>query len=246
MDVNKNSYVLGFAVTVTAAASAVLAVAANALRPAQEAAKLFDRQKNIMLAAGLLHEGDARPRQELEELYKTRFAEHVVELGSGEMVDQKFTAATLAAVKDATERAKYAVVYESKDPAGKTDSWILPVSGRGLWSTLYGFLALDASGGTVKGLTFYEHGETPGLGGEVDNPKWKAKWPGKSIYDQKGELIGVRVKKGQVNPALEVEQRHYVDGLSGATITCNGVTALIKKDLTAYKAFLSKARAKRG
>lgn len=246
MDINKNSYVLGFAVAVTAAASTLLAVAANALRPAQEAAKLFDRQKNIMMAAGVLLEGDVRPRKELEDLYKVRFAEHVVELATGDLVDQKFTAASLAAVKDAKERAKYSVIYESKDSAGKTEAWILPVSGRGLWSTLYGFLALDASGSNVKGLTFYEHGETPGLGGEVDNPKWKAKWPGKSVYDEKGELFGVRVKKGQVDPTVAVEQRHYVDGLSGATITCNGVTALIKKDLTAYKPFLDKARSKRG
>jgi Na+-transporting NADH:ubiquinone oxidoreductase subunit C len=244
MDINKNSYVLGFAVAVTAAVSAVLAVAATALRPTQEAAKLYDRQKNIMMAAGLLQEGDPRPRTEIEALYRERFAEHVIDLGTGELADDKHKVADLADIKDPKERAKWGVAYEAKDAAGKTEAWVLPVAGKGLWSILYGFLALDAAG-IVKGITFYEHGETPGLGGEVDNPKWKAMWPGKSIYDDKGELFGVRVKKGKVDPNVAVEKRHYVDGLSGATITANGVTNLIKKDLNTYKAFLAKVRAKR-
>ncbi|MEZ5963259.1 MAG: NADH:ubiquinone reductase (Na(+)-transporting) subunit C [Planctomycetota bacterium] len=242
MDINKNSYVLGFAVVVTSAVSALLAVLSAALKPTQEAAKEFDRQKNIMLAAGLLQDGDTRPRAEIEKVFETRFKPHVVELQSGAMVDDKYTPATLKAVKDAAERGRYRDVYEAVDEAGKTSAWVLPVSGKGLWSILYGFLALDASGRTVKGITFYEHGETPGLGGEVENPEWRAKWPGKTIYDDQGDLVSVKVKKGKVDPNVAAERAHYVDGLSGATITSNGVTALVKKDLTAFQPFLERIR----
>lgn len=242
MDINRNGYVLGFAVGVTAAVSAVLAVAAAALKPTQEAAQKYDRQKNIMLAAGLLQEGDARPRPEVEALYAARFKEHVVDVTTGELADAKYKPDDLGAIKDAAERARYRPIYEATDEQGKTSAWVLPISGKGLWSILYGFLALDAGGQTVKGITFYKHGETPGLGGEVDNPKWKANWPGKSIYDEKGEIYGVRVKKGKVDPAIAIEKRHYVDGMSGATITGNGVTVFVKHDLETFKPFLSKLK----
>lgn len=244
MDTSKNSYVLAFAVGITAGVSMLLAVAANALRPTQEAAQQYDRQKNIMLAAGLLQEADPRPRKEIEEVYKTRFKEHVVDLTTGEFADAKYKPSDLGGIKDAAERARYRDVYESTDEQGKTAAWVMPISGKGLWSILYGFLALDASGATVQGITFYKHGETPGLGGEVDNPKWKAMWPGKSIYDDKGEVYGVRVKKGKVDPNIAVEKRHYVDGMSGSTITGNGVTDFVKRDLKAFKLFLDRLKAK--
>jgi len=240
MDVNRNSYVLGFAIAVTSAVSALLAVLATALRPAQEAAKEFDRQKNIMMAAGLLTEGDRRPRAEIEAMYATRFKPHVVELATGAFADDQYTPTTLKQVKDTKVRDRYREVYEAVGEDGKTEAWVLPVSGKGLWSILYGFLALDATGKVVKGVTFYEHGETPGLGGEVDNPEWKAEWPGKTIYDEQGHLVGVKVKKGKVDPGVPVERAHYVDGLSGATITSNGVTALVKKDLEAFQPFLER------
>ncbi|HLU40496.1 MAG TPA: NADH:ubiquinone reductase (Na(+)-transporting) subunit C, partial [Planctomycetota bacterium] len=213
-----------------------------ALRPAQAAAREFDRQKNIMAAAGVIQEGDPRPRPELEAVYRERFREHVVELATGELVDDRYKPADLRQLKDARERARYSEVYEALGEDGSTIAWVLPVSGKGLWSILHGFLALDGDGRTVRGITFYEHGETPGLGGEVDNPDWKALWPGKHIYAESGELYGVRVKKGKVNPDNPVEARHYVDGLSGATITGNGVTALVKNGLVAFQPFLEKIK----
>ena len=113
---------------------------------------------------------------------------------------------------------------------------ILPIYGKGLWSTLYGFIAVDADGQTIRGITFYEHGETPGLGGEVENPAWKALWPGKSAFSAeeiKGSSLDhlptpiIQVAKGQVTSET-VQAEHKVDGLSGATITSNGVTALVR------------------
>ena len=101
---------------------------------------------------------------------------------------------------------------------------VVPIEGYGLWSTLYGYLALETDGRTVRGITYYSHGETAGLGGEVDNPRWKAKWPGRLAFGADGKPA-LRVKKG---PAGDPESDPYqVDGLSGATITSNGVTNML-------------------
>jgi len=123
-------------------------------------------------------------------------------------------------------KARYAPVYLVQDK-GKVQKIILPVSGLGLWSTLYGFVALDARDlNTIRGLVFYEHGETPGLGGEVDNPNWQALWDGKKAYGEDGK-VKIEVIKGQVDPNRP-EAQYQVDGLSGATLTSRGVDLMLK------------------
>ena len=122
-------------------------------------------------------------------------------------------------------RARYATVY-LVEQQGEIERIVLPVHGYGLWGTLYGFMALEGDANTVIGLGFYEHKETPGLGAEVDNPKWKAMWPGKQIYDAQGQ-VAVAVVKGGVNPASKTAI-HGVDALSGATLTSNGVHNLLR------------------
>jgi Na+-transporting NADH:ubiquinone oxidoreductase subunit C len=238
MNVNSNRYVLGFTILVCVVISAALAVTANALKPIQAAAAEFDRQKNVMLAAGLIEEGDPRPRAELEQLFRDRVVEQVVDLQTGK-VDPQRRVADLAAIKDPAERARYRAVAIAKDEQGREQAFVLPIAGRGLWSTLYGYLALEHDANRVRGITFYKHGETPGLGGEVDNPRWKASWHGKTILDEQGNLVSVTVKKGKVDPALPYEKQHMVDGLSGATITSNGVSKFVKADLEAFRGFLA-------
>ena len=101
----------------------------------------------------------------------------------------------------------------------------MPVRGYGLWGSLYGFLALEGDGNTVAGLGFYEHKETPGLGGEVDNPRWKSLWPGKQVYSN-GE-VELTIMKGAVDPSSPGYE-YKVDGLSGATLTTRGLDNLVK------------------
>ena len=127
------------------------------------------------------------------------------------------------------------------EPEGKIQSVVLPIRGYGLWSTLKGFVAIDAlslsenpSTAVVRGLTYYSHRETPGLGGEVDNPAWKDKWPGRTIFDREWN-VKLRVVKSP-------EASHDVDALTGATITSNGVSNMIEFWLGAdgYGPFLKK------
>jgi Na+-transporting NADH:ubiquinone oxidoreductase subunit C len=129
-------------------------------------------------------------------------------------------------------RSKFALVYlvmEGQD----VRYIILPVSGYGLWSTMYGYLALESDATRIVGLRFYQHAETPGLGAEIDNPNWVAQWPGKYVYDRKGnpaiEVIRGKVATDSVTRASprRGDPRYQVDGLAGATLTGNGVTYML-------------------
>lgn len=235
MNTNSNAYVMGFAVTMCVAVSAVLATLASALKETQAAAAEFDRQKNVMMAAGLIQAGDTRSREDLEALFRERITEVTVDTETGAKVEG--TAAEVSE-KRKEDPLRYRVVGTSKDDDGAVDTIILPVSGKGLWSTIYGYIALESDKDHVRGITFYKHGETPGLGGEVENPQWTGQWVGKSIRRDDG--IGVIVKKGKVDPGVAKEKAHYVDGLAGATITSNGVTKFVERDLRSFEAYLSK------
>jgi Na+-transporting NADH:ubiquinone oxidoreductase subunit C len=205
------------------------------LQPVQEVNKALDRKRNILAAAGMLVEGKS-----VEEQF-AQVTTRVVDLRTGKFTDavdpdkydQRKAAKDPSSSEKLTDeqdlanisrREDYAVVYVVENSAGEIDKIILPVRGYGLWSTLYGFIALESDANTVAGLGFYEHGETPGLGGEVDNPRWKAMWPGKQVY-REGE-VAVGLVKGTVDPASS-NADWQVDGLAGATLTSRGVSNLL-------------------
>lgn len=216
--------------------SIVVSMAAVLLRPMQEANQALDLKRNILEAAGLLGEGGS-----VEEQFE-KIAVRVIDLSTGmftEDIDPD-TFDQLGSLKDSSQSSElakaddlakisrkenYSLVYLVQNDT-QVERIILPVRGYGLWSTLYGFVALEADANTIIGLTFYEHGETPGLGGEIDNPNWKALWTGKKVYDDNG-LLQIEVIKGIVNQA-DAAAIHQVDGLSGATLTSRGVNNLVK------------------
>lgn len=238
----KNSVVstLLVALVLCIVCSIFVSTAAVILKPSQEKNKALDRKKNILLAGGLLKEGQQVNVSEVDSLYQS-IKEVFIDLKTGELetsrpidsFDEKKESKSpdSSYVFDAAEGegevrkiAKKAVVYNVMNE-GELDSIILPVKGKGLWSTLYGFLCLDKDTRTVVGLTFYEHAETPGLGGEIDNPNWKALWPGRKVLNENYE-IDFAVLKGRAGPVEETP--HKVDGLSGATITSRGVSTMIR------------------
>ena len=216
--------------------SILVSTAAVTLKPLQEDNKLLDKQRNLLQVSGLFQKGKS-----IEELF-TPIEAKVVDLSTGEYVtgidpdryDQREAArdpdrsVAIPSEKDAAKirrRAKYASVYLVKKN-NEVDRIILPIHGYGLWSTLYGFLVLEKDGNTVFGLQFYEHGETPGLGGNIDNQNWREQWKGKLVYgDSKAPII--EVARARV-PDGDPETRFKVDGLSGATITGQGVTNLLR------------------
>ena len=235
MNTNSNSYVMVFAVGMCVTVGSVLASLNTVLKETQAAAAEFDRRKNVMIAAGLIARDTDQSREDLEQVFDERVVEVTVDTATGEVVADAEEADRLRE----EDPLQYRKVGTAKNDEGVVDTIILPVSGKGLWSTIYGYIALKADKKEVRGITFYKHGETPGLGGEVENPEWTAKWAGKLIRDADDTLVGIEVKKGEVDPGNEREKNHCVDGLAGATITCNGVTAFIKKDLTTFDKYLS-------
>jgi len=226
--------------------SIVVASSVVLLKPVQEKNKALNLKSNILAAAGILNDGASA--QEIETAFSAIEA-RIVDLETGEYVDPSAVGRDEAIKYDQRKaskdpklsdripadediasikrRVRYAKVYLVKEK-GDVKTIILPVSGYGLWSTLHGFLALEGDANTVVGLGFYEHAETPGLGGEVDNPRWKANWPGKKVYDlDESDKPQLHLVKGSVDRS-HPDSKYMIDGLSGATLTSRGVTNLIQ------------------
>jgi len=242
------SKVLTVAISLCLVCSVVVSSAAVLLRDAQNANKSLDKKRNILAAAGLLKEEVG-----VEEQFESVDVK-VIDFNSGTFTDAvepssydqrkaaKDPSMSVEVADDAdiakiNRQADYGLVYIINGEQG-IDKVILPIKGYGLWSTLYGFIALESDLNTVAGLGFYEHGETPGLGGEIDNPLWKAKWPGKKVYED-GD-VELSVIKGEVDTA-SADAQYKVDGLSGATLTTKGVDNLVKYWMgdAGYAKFLS-------
>ncbi|MBU2885140.1 Na(+)-translocating NADH-quinone reductase subunit C [Gilvimarinus agarilyticus] len=232
--------------------SVVVSTAAVLLRPVQEKNKSLDFKRNILAAAGLADEASS---QGVEVVFSDRVKTRAVNFDKGTFTDEVAVAEydqrkaskdparseDLTADQDLAKigsRENIGLVYMIEGDSG-LETLVLPIRGYGLWSTLYGFMALDSDLNTVVGLGFYEHGETPGLGGEVDNPAWKALWEGKEVYGDDGDAQ-LNVIKGMVD-ANTPNAEHKVDGLSGATLTSRGVGNLVQFWLgeNGYKTFLA-------
>ncbi|HJN74358.1 MAG TPA: Na(+)-translocating NADH-quinone reductase subunit C [Myxococcota bacterium] len=236
-------YTVGFAAVVCLIASLFVSGSAVALKDRQEANKAADKQKKVLVVAGFLDES-ARPKptnEQVQQLFDDNISSRVVDMNTGEYADDAVDLATYDARRAAKDPSlsfeveensakiarvpNHAVIYEVVDSSGELDKVILPIHGPGLWSTLYGFLAVDADGNTIEGITFYEHAETPGLGGEVDNPSWKENWVGRKVYDASGE-VAIHVIKGKAGKPDAAP--YEVDGLSGATLTAIGVNKTLE------------------
>lgn len=229
------SYIFTVAFAVCLVCAIIVSTAAVALRPIQVKNKEQDFKRNILAAAGLMEDG--KTVEELFEQVETR----LINIETGEFSDEfdvdsfdpvkatsdpsiTQTLGSSADIASIKRRENYTEVYLVRGDSGELETLILPIRGYGLWSTLWGFIALEDDLNTVVGLGFYSHAETPGLGGEVDNPKWKSQWPGKKVADASGDVEITVTKGGQADP----NDPYEVDGLSGATLTTNGVDNLVK------------------
>jgi len=238
--VSSNKESLGGIVSVALAlcvvCSIVVSAAAVVLKPAQEVNKTRDLKRNILMAAGLydagltIEEQFQRVDSRVVDISTGQYATDIDPEGFDQRAAAKDPATSVALDSDADianiiRQSRYAMVYLVNDEAGDLSKVILPVHGYGLWSTLYGFVALESDGNTIAGLGFYEHKETPGLGGEVDNPRWKDLWKGKQVY--RDGAVAISVVKGSVDQGSDAAN-WQVDGLSGATLTSRGVSNLVQ------------------
>lgn len=224
---------VGVVVAVCLVCSIVVSGAAVGLRQIQQANKELDKQTNILTAAGLYKAGMSS--DEIRSTYDDNIERRYVDLKTGEFTEQPAPDYDMYKAAKQTEmsqkvvnsnvgfqrRANVASVWLVKDDSGEVNRVIMPVHGSGLWDLMYGFLAVDADGKTIRELIYYQQAETPGLGGEVQNPNWQEKWDGKKLYKD-GE-VAIDVTKG-ANPTDPYE----IDALSGATLTSNGVENTIQ------------------
>ena len=249
-DKERPSQVLLVATLVCVVCALLVSGAVVALRPIQDRNALLARQRNVLEVAGLYRPGEPVAAQ------FGRIEAHVVDLASGEYVAGgdavRFDIAKTARDPKASEsvpaeqdvarihrRPLQMPVFLVRGDAG-IETVILPVHGYGLWSTMYAYVALDGRGERVKGVTFYSHAETPGLGAEIENPRWRASWVGKRLFDADGR-VAFDIAKGAA-PAGAAD--FHVDALSGATLTSNGVENMIHYWLgeQGYGPFLARLR----
>jgi len=227
---------VGVVVAVCLVCSIVVSGAAVGLRQIQQANKELDKQTNILTAAGLYEMGMSSDT--IRDTYENKVERRYVDLDTGEFTEKpggdgaeydmykaaKQTEMSKRVVNSNVgfqRRANVASVWLVKDDNDTVTRVIMPVHGSGLWDLMFGFLAVDADGETVRELIYYQQAETPGLGGEVQNPNWQAKWDGKKLY--KDGDVAIDVTKG-ANP----DDPYEVDALSGATLTSNGVQNTIR------------------
>jgi Na+-transporting NADH:ubiquinone oxidoreductase subunit C len=240
VQVDSPRYTMLFAAAVCVVCSLAVAASTVLLQERQRANQFLYLQKNVLQATGLTPAGARVANDEVVRLFEERVRVRLVDLRTGEYVEHpdgdprrydqrrarsdpaqsRAAPPNPAQIKRLPNLATIYLVVEDEQPV----QVVIPIEGIGLYGTLYGFLALDRDIKTVRGLAFYENRETPGLGGEVDNPKWRALWPGRKAFDEQW-LPRIALAKGPAGPPDQ--DPHRVDGLSGATITSNGVSRML-------------------
>lgn len=227
------------ALSLAVVCSVVVSVTAVMLQPIQTRNATMNRNRNVLLAA---HENNSNAStKESFKNIRTGF----VKLGTPNFTESDEVSKFYSNFQQLSSSPETSVdvpgdlpsigyptvpermpAYVFQDDNGNISKVVIMVYGKGLWSTLYGFLSVKSDGITVEGLTFYQQGETPGLGGKVENKSWKQQWNGKKLYGNSGD-VRISVIKGTVDKTAS-DAKYKVDGLSGATMTTNGVDNLIK------------------
>ena len=229
-----NTYTLVFTSIVTIVLGFFLALAADGLRDLQDLNVENDMRKNILLSLGF-KPGAETPwtSEDIQKLFEENIEALVLD-ASGQRTEKD------PKEIDTEKDLEFLPIYLKKigDEVG---GYAIPIAGKGLWSTLYGYFAIEPDGRTVMGITFYKHGETPGLGGEVDKVWFQQNFIGKRFVDENDQLLGIHVIKGKVQ-SDDQEAYHKVDGISGATMTGKGLEYFLKDDLAKYEPFFKQVR----
>ncbi|MEZ7503363.1 Na(+)-translocating NADH-quinone reductase subunit C [Psychrobacter sp. Arc29] len=260
---SNNAKTISVALMLCLVCSVLVSAAAVGLKPAQVENARLDRNKNILVAADM-YDAESDTADDVAERFKD-FDVKIIDLNKGNYLDDdelKTAGIPDRNAYDASQatknqalsedlgdndpagigrKPKYAKVYVKEDDAGKPDLIVLPIQGYGLWGTIYGFLTLESDMNTIKGISFYEHKETPGLGARIEEPEWRAKWNGIHSYDDSGDVATGVTKAGN-------SKDNWVDGISGATLTSRGVSNMIQFWLgeQGYKPYLDMLREQSG
>ncbi|GAB4407336.1 MAG: Na(+)-translocating NADH-quinone reductase subunit C [Microscillaceae bacterium] len=229
-----NSYVLIYTIVLTIVCGSLLAIASEGLKPYKEANVAFDTKRNIL---GTIVDISGYSTRDLEALYKEAVVATYLVNSNGEKVDKPFDQVKIDDEYRKPVDERILPVYELADPKkpGKTAYYVFPMWGFGLWDSIWGWVALESDFTTIKGVVFAQKGETPGLGARISEKDIQSRFTGKKIFD-KEQLAVVQMQKGEGNDYSA--DAHKVDGMSGATITGQGLNKMLSEYFEAYLPFI--------
>jgi len=237
-----NYYVILFSVILTVVLGGLLAATSVGLGPIQQKSIELDTKKQI-LGAVMNVTSEMDVIETYDKVIKSEIVNYqgntVTENSDGEKIEAEDVNVEKEFDKDAEDRLYPVFKFYGKEGGDEIQSYILPVYGNGLWDNIWGYVALDTEGKTIEGAVFAHAGETPGLGARITEEAVQARFEGKKLYNDQGELVSVQMLKGESNPESKLDE-HHVDGMSGATITGNGVNAMLKNYFKHYQSYFDK------
>jgi len=222
-----DAYTIIFTMIVAVILGLGLSMTADSLRERQKLNVQLDIKKNILSVLGFEQNANWTD-EDVQTMYDNNISEIIIS-SAGEVIEDN---------NDSSEDTYK--IYQSRD-GSKVTGYAIPIAGKGLWGTMYGYFAIEPDIATAKGITFYKHKETPGLGAEVDKDWFKNNFIGKKFIDDSGELVSIEVIKGFVSDK-DPDSKYKVDGISGATITGTGLTTFLKADLQKYEPYFARIR----
>jgi len=222
-----DAYTIIFTMIISVILGLGLSATRDSLRERQLLNIELDIKKKILSVLGFEQTGDWTDK-DVQSMYDNNINEIIIS-SAGEEVKEN----------NVSGQDTYKI-YQSRD-GNRVKGYAIPISGKGLWGTMYGYFAIEPDASTAKGITFYKHKETPGLGAEVDKDWFKNNFIGKKFIDDSGNLVSIEVIKGFVSDK-DPNAKHKVDGISGATVTGNGLTTFLKADLQKYEPYFAKIR----
>ena len=245
---HSTSYIVKFTLVMTIVVAFVLALMVSGLKETHMINEAVYNKKAILLAVAkqLGKDINSLTNQEVQEIFQSQIEQKVLNLKGEELTEDQIKAATNGA---ASKAEQIDMAQEVKKPEesrllplyiftsiDNKKYYIVAVRGKGLWDEIWGSIALESDWSTISGTSFDHKGETPGLGAEIkDNQTWVDQFNGKKIYNSKGEFISVRIiKAGARDDSFEV------DGISGATITADGVDEMMLRGLKYYEPYILK------
>ncbi|GMQ31207.1 NADH:ubiquinone reductase (Na(+)-transporting) subunit C [Algoriphagus confluentis] len=238
-----NVYIITFSVILTVVLGLLLSGTSQVLGPLQKEAIALDKKKQILGAVISGEEIDAMTPEQINAFYANRISSVVVDINGKEVTEQAGAPVTAENVdiaknykKPADQRLFPVFIFHAEGNNEAVESYIFPLYGAGLWDAIWGYLALDTDMNTVGGITLAHAGETPGLGARITEPGVQERYVGKEIFNESGELVAISMQKGEGKDYSS--DPHKVDGMSGATITGNGVNSMLQNYLGYYKSFI--------
>lgn len=221
-DKNSKPYVILFAIGLSLICSLLITAAASGLKHLQQENIALDKKINLLRAAALLPPGEKPPKQEIIAIFDNRVREVRVD-SQGRISETE------------TPDGMHLYLVSAQDDPDEISGYILPINTRGLWGKIQGYLAFENDGQTVSGFSVFSHSETPGLGGEIESAWFQKNFKGKKILNSQDKFVSVGIAKGQTENLPQDEQEHYVDGISGATLTGKYLSEGIKSTLEKYE-----------